>query len=231
MVESTINTGKIDYDKIAKRIIDLMSNHSMTQKELANKLHISQPSVSLWLKGNQIPLEHLLSICDLFSVSLDWLVRGNGPAKKADDKTRCIIDICHSFLKLNSFCDIDIHVEEDGREKITRAKKVYVTLSPIITSDFFREDNEYTYEKNTFSISAYVVQEFLLGYKQINGISGINEDDKLKTLTQLPLKILRNAKIYEDKTNPGYLVNDYTRYGKPHTPFWGQGVCDDDVPF
>ncbi len=60
---------------IAKNIIDLRKQYSMTQAELAEKLNYSDKAVSKWERGESVPdIAVLKSIADIFSVRIDYLV-------------------------------------------------------------------------------------------------------------------------------------------------------------
>lgn len=51
-------------------------HHGMTQEELAEKLNVSRQTVSKWeLDGAYPEMDKLLALCDLFSCSMDKLVR------------------------------------------------------------------------------------------------------------------------------------------------------------
>ncbi len=61
---------------IAKNITELRKINNMTQLELAEKLNYSDKAVSKWERGASIPdISVLVEIADLFSVSLDYIVR------------------------------------------------------------------------------------------------------------------------------------------------------------
>ena len=61
---------------VAKNISELRQKNGMTQLELAEKLNYSDKAVSKWERGESIPdVSVLLSVADLFGVSLDFLVR------------------------------------------------------------------------------------------------------------------------------------------------------------
>lgn len=65
--------------KFHEKLQNLRKNASMTQLELAEKLMVSRQTISKWETGSAVPdLENIISICDLFGVSLDCLVRGIG---------------------------------------------------------------------------------------------------------------------------------------------------------
>lgn len=62
--------------KFHEKLHNLRKNAGITQVELAERLMVSRQAISKWETGNAIPdLENIISICDLFDVSLDYLVR------------------------------------------------------------------------------------------------------------------------------------------------------------
>lgn len=61
---------------IAKNLQYLRKREKITQEDLAEKLNVSRQSVSKWETGEAYPeTDKLLALCDLFSVSLDGLMR------------------------------------------------------------------------------------------------------------------------------------------------------------
>ena len=73
---------------IAKNIYDLRISNSMTQLELAEKLHYSDKSVSKWEKGDSLPeIATLLEIAQMFNVTLDYLVQDHSDEKKRVDNS------------------------------------------------------------------------------------------------------------------------------------------------
>lgn len=60
---------------IQSNIKMLLYENGMKSKDLANALNIEPATVSRYLNGNRIPtLVFLVAVCDLFDVSLDFLV-------------------------------------------------------------------------------------------------------------------------------------------------------------
>lgn len=58
-----------------KRLTELRTLNKMTQKEVAERLGISQPSYIRYENGSAEPtLENLIKLADLFDVSLDDLL-------------------------------------------------------------------------------------------------------------------------------------------------------------
>lgn len=75
--------------KIGDKIKELRLNKEWTQDQLAQLLNVSRPTVSSWEVGRNYPdLETLISISDLFDISLDILLRED--KKMAKDTTKKI---------------------------------------------------------------------------------------------------------------------------------------------
>ena len=59
-------------------IQQLRKKHNLTQKELAEKLYVSDKAISKWECGNGIPdIENLSALADLFTISINDLLHGN----------------------------------------------------------------------------------------------------------------------------------------------------------
>ena len=64
--------------ELGKRLKDLRNRMGMTQDELAERLFVSRQTISSWENDKSYPDIHsLLMISELFSVSLDTLVKGD----------------------------------------------------------------------------------------------------------------------------------------------------------
>ena len=62
--------------QFSKNIKQLRVDEKLSQKDLAEKLHITQRKISYWENGKVEPsLNDLITISNLFSVSIDDLVK------------------------------------------------------------------------------------------------------------------------------------------------------------
>ena len=69
-----------------KRLKELRKESKMTQTELAKVLGITKGTISTWETGSRTPpFEQMIAICDLYSVSLDYLA--GRVDKDNDDKS------------------------------------------------------------------------------------------------------------------------------------------------
>ncbi|MFA5493289.1 MAG: helix-turn-helix transcriptional regulator [Porticoccaceae bacterium] len=70
-------------ESLDKRIQRLRESRGMSQQAVADKVGVSRVAVTKWESGMtaNLKLGNLLSLCDLFGVSVEELVRGVGAAK------------------------------------------------------------------------------------------------------------------------------------------------------
>lgn len=58
------------------RLRDLREDHDLTQKKLADMLHISQNTYSQYENGvRQLPIEILINLSGIYNVSTDYILR------------------------------------------------------------------------------------------------------------------------------------------------------------
>ena len=68
---------------LGKQILNLRNEHHLSQADLAEKIGVSRQSISKWETGASIPdLNKLIVLSDIFSVSLDVLVKNQEPVEK-----------------------------------------------------------------------------------------------------------------------------------------------------
>ena len=84
-----------------EKLKDLRENQELTMQDLANQLNIAKSSYSLWEEGiERIPLERLISICDFFNVSLDYLMDNTNTPKYQNSQKGLDKNILKNNLKL-----------------------------------------------------------------------------------------------------------------------------------
>ncbi|MDD3347129.1 helix-turn-helix transcriptional regulator [Oscillibacter sp.] len=76
--------------EFSEKLMDLRRRAGLSQEQLAQRLGVTRQSVSKWESGCAMPeLVKLIALSDMFSVSLDDLVRGQSPEKQESvDTTR-----------------------------------------------------------------------------------------------------------------------------------------------
>lgn len=74
----------MNYEKMGQFISELRKSHQMTQKDLAEKLHISDKAISKWERGLSCPdISLLMPLSDIFGITTTELLNG----EKADTGT------------------------------------------------------------------------------------------------------------------------------------------------
>ena len=68
----------MNQEKIGKFIATLRKEHSMTQKELAQRLGVSDKTVSKWETGRGLPeISIMRCLCDTLEISINELLSGD----------------------------------------------------------------------------------------------------------------------------------------------------------
>ena len=95
------------------RLYELRKQKGLSQEELAGRLNVSRQTISKWEVGESAPdMDNLVSISELFGVSLDELV-----LDKTSEKEQHSVQVVRSEL----YSDIKEHVLTDDNKK--KAKK------------------------------------------------------------------------------------------------------------
>lgn len=95
------------------KLYELRKQKGLSQEELAGRLNVSRQTISKWEVGESAPdMDNLVSISELFGVSLDELVLDKTPEKEQPS-----VQVLRSEL----YSDIKEHVLTDDNKK--KAKK------------------------------------------------------------------------------------------------------------
>jgi transcriptional regulator with XRE-family HTH domain len=87
--------------ELPRRIRMIMQQRKLTQKDMADTLGISQPAISLYLKGRVPPADVLFRIASLGETTVEWLLSGD--EKKSEQLVRektALYGNQHLLLKL-----------------------------------------------------------------------------------------------------------------------------------
>jgi transcriptional regulator with XRE-family HTH domain len=68
---------EVDQKKVSERIDAVMQELSLNQKQLAGKLGITQPAVSMYLSDRVPPAHILLNLAQLSGRTMEWFLTGN----------------------------------------------------------------------------------------------------------------------------------------------------------
>ena len=96
----------MDIIKIGQFIKSLRKENSLTQREVAERLNVSEKTVSKWETGNGLPeVSLMLPLCKLFGISINELLSGERLdekqyVEKAEDNMACLVDRTTSKKKI-----------------------------------------------------------------------------------------------------------------------------------
>ncbi len=88
----------MDTVKIGRFIKSLRKEKSLTQREVANKLNVSEKTISKWETGNGMPeVSLMLPLCKFFGISINELLSGERLdekryVEKAEENMTCLVD-------------------------------------------------------------------------------------------------------------------------------------------
>lgn len=88
----------MDTIKIGQFIKSLRKENSLTQREVAERLNVSEKTISKWETGNGMPeVSLMLPLCKLFGISVNELLSGERLDekqyfKKAEENIACLVD-------------------------------------------------------------------------------------------------------------------------------------------
>lgn len=84
--------GKIR-DRLSKNIKDVIDLSGVSRKIIAEKLGVSQVSISNWINGKNSPdLETLITFCEMFGVSLDEIYGDQPITLHQDDEKEKLLE-------------------------------------------------------------------------------------------------------------------------------------------
>ena len=83
---------------IGERIAEERKKKGMTQEDMAEKLNLSRQAISKWESGSSFPdTENLLKLSLLFSVSVDYLLKGESVEEKKEEEEK-VFHLSYSSL-------------------------------------------------------------------------------------------------------------------------------------
>lgn len=91
---------------LKERIKELRKSKNWTQAELAKKINVSQQTIASWEVGRAEPnTESLITIANLFNVSVDYLLNGSGISNSPDSPKQKHVET------------IAAHIDDDATEE------------------------------------------------------------------------------------------------------------------
>ena len=81
----------IDYDPFFKKFREFCYESGKTQKEVANALHITESSVTRYLRGERVPtLEYVYRFSRYFGMTMEELLGLEPPAQKGNSEAESL---------------------------------------------------------------------------------------------------------------------------------------------
>ena len=113
----------MDNEKFGKFIKILRKEKGITQKELGEKLHLTDKAISKWERGLSFPdIAVLKDLADFFDIDISELLNGERGKKQEIDIEKAIQEAIENYK----------NIEEKRKEKIEKAKKKIGIISIII---------------------------------------------------------------------------------------------------
>ncbi len=89
--------------ELHERLAQVLQLRRMTQRELALSIDYSEAAVSKWVQGRaKPPINALMSICEILSVSADWLLWGEKALKDEQPSTMPAWEIVNTTFSTSS---------------------------------------------------------------------------------------------------------------------------------
>ena len=121
----------------ADKIFDLRIKSGLSQEALADRLLVSRQAVSKWESGVTLPeTDKLVTISNIFGVSLDYLLKEDKPTKKKPDENldRIILRFLGSAQDIDEISKLLIEIMQDGiidDEERVRLNSIMTALDEI----------------------------------------------------------------------------------------------------
>lgn len=113
----------MDNQKFAKFVKELRKKANLTQKELGEKLNVTDKAVSKWERGLSFPdITMINSLADIFGITSSELLNAELGKKEEIDVDRAIKDAIEKYK----------NVEERRRKKLKKIKKIFGIISTLL---------------------------------------------------------------------------------------------------
>lgn len=149
----------MDNEKFGNFIKELRKKKGITQKELGDKLNITDKAISKWERGLSFPDIAMLNLlAEFFEIDVSELLNGEKGIKKDIDIEKLINEAIEKYKNL----------EEKRRLKIKRIKKITGILSLIIVFLFLLVQGAYVFilKKHNYEyvidIIEYIINEIII---------------------------------------------------------------------
>ena len=185
--------------KFSDRFRLLKDENGVTLKELSEKLDITVPNLSYYMKGREPSYDILIRIADYFNVTTDWLI---GRTDEKDASQGSIISEIEKQLKLND------NEKLSGKAKelfLNHQYSLYGTIVDIY-SFFLHTDLSYI-EKNNYLMNM-LCSVLSFHIKELNkGLANLSKDSILTLMKkeELIADVLQTVILFSSYSYAEYL--------------------------
>ncbi len=133
----------MDQIKIGKFIAICRKENNLTQEQLAEKLNISNKTVSRWENGNGFPDISLLQpLCEILNISVNELLLGekipeDNYRKKVEEHTIRILEETQNYLESGRYFNNNVEEIDFGKFGIVAIVFIILKLTGTITWSWF----------------------------------------------------------------------------------------------
>ncbi len=133
----------MDQIKIGKFIAICRKENNLTQEQLAEKLSVSNKTVSRWENGNGFPDISLLQpLCDILNISVNELLLGekipeDNYRKKVEEHTIRILEETQNYLESGRYFNNNVEEIDFGKFGIVSIVFIILKLTGTITWSWF----------------------------------------------------------------------------------------------
>ena len=205
-------------NNLGKIIIELRNKNNYTQKDLAEKLNVSDKAISRWETGASIPhVEMLVRISKLFKISLQDLIVSAAQSDETDDEL--VEDIIKEFTKRDK--------DKTTLIKILSISSILAVLILIISIIFIKSYNRFkVYDVYLESDSLYAsvgiyVETRIKDSLYLNGLKIRNYEVKNDDLISIDLYYMDDGKEY--------ILNNYSSLDNIHFVDYESYIKIDDL--
>ncbi|MEY8463734.1 helix-turn-helix domain-containing protein [Streptococcus merionis] len=110
---------------LPQRLKELRNEAGLTQKEIAEKIHVGQNSYSNWENGNRKPTAEITSkLAEFFNVSADYLL-GKTDIKKSDEIDLSDFELLYRKTSNNLSNEDKVQLEADLKDFLLERERLF----------------------------------------------------------------------------------------------------------
>ena len=115
--------------KISEKLIKLRKEHGLNQTEFANKIGVTQKTVSFWEQDKNIPdVENITMICNIFNLPVNYFDIQLKTDNLIDSEETLPIDY---YPDVFGSCGSGAFVPSERKEVLQVPKKLFTSFSPV----------------------------------------------------------------------------------------------------